>query len=174
MAPRRIVIPGGSGQVGQMLAAHFHSRGDEITVLARRPAEAPWRTAVWNGRDLDGTWVREIDGAHVVINLAGRSVNCRYNESNRHEIMNSRVQTTDLVGKAIAECANPPALWLNASTATIYRHAIDRAMDEATGEIGRREPGIPSTWKFSIDVATSWEQAFWAAETPRTRHSLVP
>lgn len=170
MAPQRIVIPGGTGQVGQMLAAYFHSRGDAVTVLARRSATAAaWRTAVWNGRDLDATWLREIDGADVVINLAGRSVNCRYSEANRREIMDSRVQTTRLVGKAIAKCANPPALWMNASTATIYRHALDRPMDEATGEIGGHEPGIPSTWKFSIDVATSWEQAFFAAETPRTR-----
>src|SRR5690348_11076977 len=169
MSPRRIVIPGGGGQVGQMLAAHFHSRGDAVAVLARRPAEASWGTTVWNGRDLDGTWVREIDGADLVINLAGRSVNCRYNQANRREIMESRLQTTHLIGKAIAECASPPALWMNASTATIYRHALDRVMDEATGEIGGREPGIPSAWKFSIDVATSWEQAFFAAETPRTR-----
>ncbi|HWY71411.1 MAG TPA: NAD-dependent epimerase/dehydratase family protein [Terriglobales bacterium] len=166
---RRIVIPGGSGQVGQMLAGYFHSQGDAVTVLARQAAERPWRTAIWNGRDLDASWAREIEAADVVINLAGRSVNCRYNDANRREIMNSRVHTTRLVGRAIAECANPPALWMNASTATIYRHALDRAMDEATGEIGGREPGLPSTWKFSIDVATSWEGAFFAVETPRTR-----
>jgi len=152
-----------------MLAGYFHARGDGVTVLARRPAKAAWRTTAWNGRDLDATWLREIDGADVVINLAGRNVNCRYNEANRREIMDSRVQTTRLIGKAIAECSNPPALWMNASTATIYRHALDRAMDEAMGEIGGREPDIPSTWKFSIDVATSWEQAFFASETPRTR-----
>ena len=105
MVPRRIVIPGGSGQVGTMLAAYFHGQGDAVTVLARRPAENPWRTTVWNGRDLDAAWLREIDGADVVINLAGRSVNCRYNQDNRREIMDSRVQTTRLIGKAIAECA---------------------------------------------------------------------
>ena len=152
-----------------MLAGYFHSQGDVVTVLARHAAETPWQTAIWNGRDLDASWVREIEAADVVINLAGRSVNCRYNDANRREIMNSRVHTTRLVGRAIAECANPPALWMNASTATIYRHALDRAMDEATGEIGGREPGLPSTWKFSIDVATSWEGAFFAVETPRTR-----
>ena len=152
-----------------MLATYFDSQGDTVTVLARRATETPWRTTPWNGHDLDSTWAREIDRADVVINLAGRSVNCRYNEANQREIMDSRVQTTRLIGKAIAECANPPALWMNASTATIYRHALDRDMDEATGEIGGGEPGIPSTWKFSIDVATSWEEAFFAAETPRTR-----
>ena len=169
MVPRRILIPGGTGQVGKMLAAYFHSLGDAVTVLARRPAESPWPTTVWNGRDLDAIWLREINGADVVINLAGRSVNCRYNQANRREIIDSRVQTTRVIGKAIAECANPPVLWVNASTATVYRHALDRNMDEATGDIGGREPGIPSTWKFSIDVATSWEEAFFRAETPRTR-----
>src|SRR5205814_4115576 len=157
MTMRRIVIPGGSGQVGQMLSAYFHSQGDAVTVLARQATQKPWRTAIWNGRDLNPSWTRELERADVVINLAGRSVNCRYNTANRGEIKDSRVQTTRLIGKAIAECAHPPLLWMNASTATIYRHSLDRAMDEATGEIGGREPDIPSTWKFSIDVATSWE-----------------
>jgi|SRR5689334_8934764 uncharacterized protein len=94
MTPLRIVIPGGSGQVGTMLPAYFHSRGNAVTVLARRPAETPWRTTVWNDRDVDPTWLREIDGADIVINLAGRSVNCRYNQANRREIMDSRIQTT--------------------------------------------------------------------------------
>ena len=165
----RIVIPGGTGQVGQMLARHFHQRDNSVVVLARRPAPSPWRTVQWNGRDLDPTWARELEGADVVINLAGRSVNCRYTPANRREIMESRIETTCLIGRAIAQCARPPALWMNASTATIYRHALDRPMDEATGEIGGCEPGIPSTWKFSIDVATAWEREFFAASTQQTR-----
>jgi len=152
-----------------MLAAYFHSRGDAVTVLARQAAENPWRTVIWNGHDLDPSWLREIEGADVVINLAGRSVNCRYHPANRREIKESRLQTTRLIGRAIGECAHPPAVWMNASTATIYRHSLDRPMDEATGEIGGREAGLPSTWKFSIDVATSWEEAFFSAATPCTR-----
>lgn len=166
--PLRIVIAGGSGQVGRMLASHFHNCGHAVTVVARHASPTQWRTALWNGRDLD-SWSQEIDGADVIINLAGRSVNCRYNEKNRREIMESRVQTTRIIGRAIAAATHPPPLWINASTATIYRHALDRNMDEATGEIGGNEPDAPSTWRFSIDVASAWEAAFAEAATPQTR-----
>ena len=167
-SPLRIVIPGGSGQVGQMLARHFHRQGHAVTVLARQPASRPWRTVVWNARSL-GDWTHELDGADWVINLAGRNVNCRYTEANRREIMESRVLSTEAVGRAIAAAAHPPALWMNASTATIYRHALDRPMDEATGELGGHEPEAPRSWDFSIGVASNWERAFFEAATPRTR-----
>jgi uncharacterized protein len=166
--PLRIVIPGGTGQVGQILARHFHEQGHAVTVIARHPKPAEWVTARWDARHLD-SWTLAIEGADVVINLAGRSVNCRYNAANRREIKNSRTISTGLVGEAIARSSHPPALWLNASTATIYRHAIDRPMDEVDGELGGGEPDIPGKWRFSIDVATSWERAFFAADTPRTR-----
>jgi uncharacterized protein len=167
----RIVIPGGAGLLGGVLARHFHASGHTVTVLTRHGVAAsavPWRMVQWNGRDA-GNWVQELDGADVVINLAGRSVNCRYTAANRREIKESRVLSTRAVGQAIAGAARPPALWMNASTATIYRHAFDRAMDEAGGELGGSEPGAPETWNFSIDVATSWEREFFAAATPRTR-----
>jgi uncharacterized protein (TIGR01777 family) len=164
----RIVIPGGSGQVGNVLARHFHGQGYSVTVLSRRPEPAPWQVLPWNGREL-GNWTQAIDGADIVINLAGRNVNCRYTPANRREIMESRILSTRLVGQAIAQAAKPPALWMNASTATIYRHALDRAMDESTGELGGHETDAPSTWRFSIDVATSWEREFFAAVTPGTR-----
>jgi uncharacterized protein (TIGR01777 family) len=164
----KIVIPGGSGRIGQVLARHFHQRGEQVTVLSRTPSTAPWEMVAWNGRD-PGDWIDAIDGADVVINLAGRSVDCRYSPANRKEIMASRVQSTHAIGVAIAQAARPPALWLNASTATIYRHSLDRPMDEATGEIGGGGRGEPATWKFSIDVATAWERAFFEAAMPRTR-----
>lgn len=164
----RIVIPGGSGQVGQVLASHFHELGYAITVLSRQPKSEPWQVLPWNGQDL-GDWAQTIDGADVVINLSGRSVNCRYTERNRREIMDSRVLSTRTIGQAIALAKNPPALWLNASTATIYRHALDRPMDEVSGELGGGEPGAPASWRFSIDVATAWEREFFAARTPHTR-----
>jgi uncharacterized protein (TIGR01777 family) len=163
----RIVIPGGTGQVGTILIRHFLCAGHDVTVVARHSSPL-CPTALWNGRDA-GDWCKCLEGADVVINLAGRNVNCRYNEANRRAIKESRVATTRLLGRAIAECSDPPQVWLNASTATIYRHAVDRPMDEQTGELGGGEPGAPDTWRFSIDVAKSWEDAFFSAETPRTR-----
>ena len=164
----RIVIPGGSGQVGNVLARHFHEQGHSVTVLSRHPKPAPWQVLPWSGVG-PGSWAHVIDGADIVINLAGRSVNCRYTAPNRREILESRILSTRVVGQAIAQATKPPALWMNASTATIYRHALDRAMDESTGELGGHEPDAPSTWRFSIDVATSWEREFFAADTPHTR-----
>jgi uncharacterized protein len=164
----RIVIPGGSGQVGNVLARHFHESGHRVTVIARHPKPVKWETVIWNAEDL-GEWADAIDGADVVINLAGRSVDCRYTPTNRREILNSRTITTGLVGRAITAAKRPPALWLNASTATIYRDSLDRAMDDETGELGGNEPNVPREWKFSVEVAQSWERALFSAETPRTR-----
>lgn len=164
----RIVIPGGSGQVGQVLARHFFTAGHQVTVLSRHLSDTPWRTVTWDAKSI-GPWTSEIEQADLVINLTGRNVNCRYHDANRQEIKQSRIESTQLIGEAIASAAHPPRIWMNASTATIYRHALDRAMDEATGEIGGNEPNAPSTWRFSIDVATSWEAAFFHNSTPRTR-----
>jgi uncharacterized protein (TIGR01777 family) len=164
----RIVIPGGSGQVGQVLARHFHGEGHEVTVLSRRRVEAPWQLAMWDGVSR-GDWVAAVEGSDVCINLAGRSVNCRYTPENRREIFESRVMSTRLLNEVIGGLARPPAVWLNASTATIYRHALDRPMDEFTGELGGGEVDAPDTWNFSIDVAKGWEEAFFSAATPRTR-----
>lgn len=164
----RIVIPGGNGQVGTVLSRHFHAQGHEVVVLARNPLPAPWRVVSWDGENL-GPWTSELENSDIVINLAGRSVNCRYTPANRKAMMDSRIQTTRLLGKAISQLARPPRLWMNASTATIYRHIYDRAMDEQTGEIGGHEPDAPAKWKFSIDIATNWEAAFFEAQTPNTR-----
>jgi len=164
----RVVIPGGSGQVGTVLSRHFHAQGHEVVVLARKSVPAPWRVVDWDGENLDG-WASELENSDVVVNLAGRSVNCRYTAANRKAIMESRTKSTRLLGRAIRQLANPPRLWMNASTATIYRHIFDRPMDEQTGEIGGNEPDAPVKWKFSIDVATNWEEAFFEAETPNTR-----
>jgi uncharacterized protein (TIGR01777 family) len=168
----KIVIPGGSGQVGTVLARHFHTRKHQVVVLSRKPAAAEWRTVAWDAES-QGPWAAELDGADVVINLAGRSVNCRYTPANRREILESRVRSTEAVGKAIAGARRPPRVWLQASTATLYAHRgvsrDDEANDERTGVIGGTEPDAPDTWRFSIDVAKAWESAFEAAQTPRTR-----
>src|SRR5262245_26699640 len=126
----RIVIPGGSGQVGTVLARAFQSEGHEVVVLSRHPQSHPWRMVAWDGSTL-GAWSREIDGADVVINLAGRSVNCRYNAANRKQMIDSRVQSTRAVGQAIAMASRPPRVWLQASTATSYAHRSDAAKDQA-------------------------------------------
>ncbi len=165
---RRIIIPGGSGQVGTLLARAFHQEGHDVVVLSRRPAPAPWRVVAWDAHTL-GDWAKKVDGAAVVINLAGRSVNCRYRARERREILESRVQSTRLVGQAIARATSPPAVWLQASTATIYAHRFDAPNDERNGILGGREPGVPDTWRFSIDVALAWEQALNEAQTPHTR-----
>ena len=168
----KIVIPGGSGQVGTILARAFHAGRSEVVVLSRRPRIQPWRVVEWDGANA-GTWQREIDDADVVINLAGRSVNCRYSAANRREIVDSRVASTRVIGAAIARAAKPPRVWLQAGTATIYSHRYDGPNDERCGVIGGDETNAPSTWRFSIDVARAWERAFDDAVTRATRKVLL-
>jgi uncharacterized protein (TIGR01777 family) len=168
----KIVIPGGSGQVGTLLARAFVGDGHEVVVLSRNPGKAPWQVVRWDGQTL-GDWTAECDGADAVINLAGRSVNCRYNATNRRAIIESRVKSTRAIGEAIARAARPPRVWLQASTATIYAHRYDAPNDEATGILGGTEPDAPETWRFSIDVARAWEHAANEAIVPRTRKVLL-
>lgn len=171
MSPRgaqlKIVIPGGSGQVGTVLARHFVATGHEVVVLSRSPKPAAWSVVPWDARSA-GAWAQELDGADAVINLVGRSVNCRYTPANRREIVESRVRSVHLLADAIARCTRPPRVWLQASTATIYAHRYDAPNDEHTGLLGT-EPDAPDTWKFSFDVATRWEDAFASAHAPATR-----
>jgi uncharacterized protein (TIGR01777 family) len=164
----KIVIPGGSGQVGTLLARAFHREGHDIVVLSRRPRMEPWQVVEWDGRTL-GSWRDEIDGCDVVINLAGRSVNCRYNAANRAEILDSRVLSTRVVGQAIAQSVRAPRVWLQASTATIYAHRYDRPNDEISGRLGGCEEQAPRSWNFSIDVAKAWERTFNEIATGGTR-----
>lgn len=164
----RMVIPGGSGQVGTILARAFHASGDEVVVLSRHPERKPWRVVTWDGVSL-GDWRREFEDCDVVVNLAGRSVNCRYGAANRRDILDSRVLSTRVVGEAIARAARPPRLWLQASTATIYAHRFDKPNDERSGLLGGDEMDVPDSWRFSIDVARAWERTFDEAVTPHTR-----
>ena len=167
----KIVIPGGTGQIGTVLARAFHARGDEVILLSRSTHTAPWRVVKWDAETL-GDWAAEFEAADVVINLAGRSVNCRYNSANRKLITESRVKSTQVVGEAMARAARPPRVWLQASTATIYAHTYDKANDEATGVIGC-SADAPDTWRFSNDVVTAWEQAANEAKTTTTRRVLL-
>src|SRR5688572_20812827 len=164
----KIVIPGGSGQVGTLLARAFHADGHDVVVLSRRLSARPWRVVEWDGVSL-GAWQSEIDGCDVVINLAGRSVNCRYTAKNRDQILQSRVLSTRVIGQAIANASRPPRVWLQASTATIYAHRYDAPNDEYSGILGGSEPHAPASWRFSIHVARAWEDEFDKAIVARTR-----
>jgi uncharacterized protein (TIGR01777 family) len=168
----KIVLPGGSGQVGQILARAFVADGHDVVVLSRRPEAAPWRVVRWDGETL-GDWASELDGADVVINLAGRSVNCHYTAANRKAIKESRVNSTRVVGRAIGQASRPPLTWLQASTATYYAHRYDAPNDERTGLLGGSELDAPASWRSSIEVAKSWEEAAEAADVPRTRKVLL-
>jgi uncharacterized protein (TIGR01777 family) len=150
-----IVMPGGSGQVGAVLARAFRADGHDVAILRRPMVLDQWRA--------------RIDGADVVINLAGRNVNCRYTAENRRAILDSRVDSTRMVGEAIALARRPPRVWLQASTATIYAHRYGAPNDEATGIIGGHEADVPDSWRFSIEVAQAWERTLQEARTPQTR-----
>jgi uncharacterized protein len=166
----KIVLAGGTGQVGGILCRSFVERGHGVVVLSRRAVTLPAgaRLVSWDGRTL-GDWAKEIDGADVVVNLAGRSVSCRYTQANLDEMMSSRVDSARVVGQAIASAAHPPRVWLQMSTATIYVHRYDAPNDEATGTIGGSEPGVPDYWAFSVEIAKNWERAQSDADTPGTR-----
>lgn len=152
MTSGRVVIAGASGFIGRYLARAMIEDGSTVSFIGRSSGDARWGDTA--------AITRVLDGAELLINLAGKSVNCRYNAANRAEILRSRVETTEELARAIRACVAPPRLWVNSSTATIYRHADDRPMTEAAGELGTG---------FSVGVATAWEHEFFSAELPETR-----
>ncbi|MEV7041504.1 DUF1731 domain-containing protein [Amycolatopsis sp. NPDC051061] len=166
----KVVLPGGTGHLGRVLSRALVERGDEVVVLTRREAtpEPGVRHVRWDGRAA-GPWTAEIDGGDVVLNLAGRSVNCRYTRANLREMWNSRVDSARVVGGAIERATRPPRVWLQMSTATIYAHRYDAPNDETTGVLGGDEPGVPAYWAYSVDLARAWEREQEVANTPRTR-----
>ena len=148
----RIVIAGASGFIGEFLAGRYRASGATVSLIGRSGPDAAWG---------DTAAITELlDGADLLVNLAGKSVNCRYNDRNRAEILRSRVETTRELAAALAACDSPPPLWINSSTATIYRHAEDRPMSESTGELGTG---------FSVGIATAWEDALLERELPGVR-----
>lgn len=164
----RIVIPGGKGQIGQILKRHWDQQGHDVHLLTRSPDAKASNEHYWDGATL-GAWTALIDGADIVLNLAGKSVNCRYTEDNLKEMMNSRVNSTRVVGQAILQAERPPKVWLQMSTATIYSHRYDAPNDEGHGQIGGNEPDAPAYWKRSIEIAQRWEETLLETETPHTR-----
>ena len=163
----RIVLAGGSGFIGTFLQKRLVADGYDVVILSRFSHDSSngIRQCRWDGQTV-GDWTVELEGAVALINLSGRSVNCRYNEKNRREILESRVDSTRVLGEAVARLKDPPSVWLNASTATIYKHTFDQPMDEATGVI---EATPEAKDAFSITVARAWEQALSEAQTPKTR-----
>lgn len=158
----KVVIPGGTGHIGTFLSRALVAAGHQVVVLGRHGGVR------WDGRT-PGPWAAEIDGADAVVNLAGRSVSCRYTTENLREMMASRVDSARVVGEAIAAAARPPKVWLQMSTATIYAHRHDAPNDELTGAIGGAEPDVPGYWAYSVRIAENWEAAQAAADTPETR-----
>jgi uncharacterized protein (TIGR01777 family) len=163
----KIVLTGGTGHVGAVVERAMSARGDEVVIVSRSKPEKPGHLQ-WDGRTL-GEWATAIDGADVVLNLAGRTVNCRYTPENLKAMMDSRVDSTRVVGQAIAQASRPPRVWLQMSTATIYAHRFDAPNDEITGVFGGEEPDAPAYWRRSIDIAKAWEKTLAEAATPKTR-----
>jgi len=157
----KIVLAGGNGYLGGVLANYFSHMADEVIILARKPQakKGNIKTLVWDGKTI-GDWSDSLHGADLLVNLCGKNVNCRYTEKNKKEIFDSRLIPTRLLGQAIAGLENPPRLWINITSATIYRHAEDHPQDEFSGEIGEG---------FSIEVCKAWENSFFETNTPNTR-----
>lgn len=153
MKYQRIVLAGGSGFLGKAIAAQFKDQAAEIFILSRRPApdEGNIKTLVWDART-EGDWADALQGADVLVNLCGENVNCRYTEKNKAEIFSSRLEPTDLLNRVLSRLKNPPPVFINITSATIYRDADDRPQDEATGEIGDG---------FSVAVCKAWEKTFF-------------
>ena len=163
--PLNIVIPGGTGQIGTILARAFHADGHNVVVLSRRPQPAVWTVKAWNSEVL-GDWTADIEAADVVINLAGHTVNCRYTAENRQLILKSRINSTQMIGKAISAAKSPPRLWLQASAATSYS---DEGLDQKLPNDIRREMPDAADNPFIVDVAKTWERTLDLADVPQTR-----
>lgn len=161
MKYNKIILAGGNGYLGKVLTAYYRDMAHQIIILSRspKPTNGNVETLVWDGRT-PGNWVNELEGAELLINLCGKNVNCRYDEKNMADIIASRVLPTTFLGSVIAKLKRPPQLWINITSATIYRHAEDRPQDEENGEIGQG---------FSVDVCRRWEESFFATNTPQTR-----
>lgn len=163
MPENKLILAGGTGFLGAALARHFTALGWEVLVLTRHPSRTG--EVAWDG-ETHGEWARELEGAHAIVNLCGRSVDCRYTPANRRIIMDSRIKPTRAIGQAIAQCAKPPPVWLNCSSATIYRHTFSGAHDETSTDF---TPTAAVYDEFSLDVIHAWESAFNTVPTARTR-----
>lgn len=158
---KKIIIAGGTGFLGQVLKTHFTKQNYTVFVLSRQPKSE--NEIYWNGSEL-GDWTKHLENADALINLSGKSVDCRYTDKNKKAIYNSRIDTTNLLGLAVNLCDNPPKYWFNSSTATIYKGSLDTPNTEQNGIIGD---------DFSMNIAKSWEQTFNAITTPKTKKVIL-
>lgn len=165
----KIVIAGGTGQIGTVLARHFSARKiDTVVLTRRRQNRGTWRELEWDGRT-EGLWCAELRGADGVINLTGSTINTRYTEKNRNLILNSRLESTRVLAEAIRNTPGPPKVWLNASATGIYPHSTTRSFDESTQEFGDIDTSTPETWRFAANVCRQWEDTFFAADAGPVR-----
>jgi len=174
MKNEKIILAGGSGFIGQNIASYFcnenhiiilsrHADGEKIMSINSQVPLPNTRSVYWDGKAL-GSWSKELEGASMLINLTGKSVNCRYTEKNKKEILESRVNATRVIGEAIKQCSLPPKLWLNSSAATIYANAELHPKDEYETEYGN---------DFTSRVSKEWESVFIEQETPHTRKIAI-
>lgn len=156
-----IVLAGGNGYLGGVLAHYYSTRAEKVIVLSRtaKLPDGNIQTMVWDGCN-DGEWQQSLEQADLLVNLCGKNVNCRYTQRNREEILRSRINPTLALNRAVLACNQPPRLWINVTSATIYRHAEDHSQDEDTGEEG---------YGFSIDICKAWEKAFFETPVSGTR-----
>jgi len=154
---KTIIIAGGTGFLGQVLESYFSKKGYVVKILTRNPKQD--NHIYWDAKYRD-QWTKELENTEALINLTGKSVDCRYTEKNKKLIYNSRIDSTNILGYAINTCKNPPKVWLNSSTATIYKHSLEKQMTEEHGNIGN---------DFSMNIAKAWEKAFYDFTTPKIR-----
>jgi uncharacterized protein (TIGR01777 family) len=161
MKYKKIILAGGNGYLGTVMANYYKGLTKEVIILSRKAAEAEENitTHVWDGIN-EGDWIEELEGADLLINLCGKNVNCRYTKKNQEEIISSRINPVKLIGRVIGKLKHPPLLWITITSATIYRHAEDHPQDELTGDLG---------YGFSIEVCKQWEEEFYNCITPHTR-----
>ncbi len=165
----RIVIVGGSGQIGQLLTSYWRNQGHSVQIMGRSASKQT--TISWDAVQL-GPWVEQLEASDVLINLTGKSVNCRYTTANRRELWRSRIESTRLLGQAIAQLSKPPWLWLQASGSAIYAHSRE-PQTEAQHTIGGNETNASARWQFNVDLVKAWEDAAVAAKTPQTRKIML-
>ena len=161
-AAKTILIAGGTGFIGRVLNQYLTQKGHSVKILSRNPQND--NEVKWNAEDIDESWVNELENLDVLINLSGKNINCRFTEKNKALITTSRVQSTELLGKAIDQCISPPKIWMNSSTTSIYKSSLDVAMSEDQNEFGD---------DFEKEVAILWEEAFYKYENPSTRKIVL-